>query len=83
MESEAKNMKISDLQTQLDDKRRDVTQLEFVGRIFSCSWPRSQSRVRHCQADRSVLVGPADGNIPRSHLIFWSNHHPTWTNSVL
>ena len=28
MESEAKNLKLSDLQTQLDDKCRDVTQLE-------------------------------------------------------
>ena len=35
------------------------------------------SRVCHCQADRSVLVGPADGNIPKSHFSFWSNHHPT------
>ena len=36
-------------------------------------------RVRHRQADRSVLVRPADGNIPKS---FWSNH-PTWKLSVL
>ena len=26
------------------------------------------SRVRHCQADRSILVGPADGNIPKTSL---------------
>ena len=30
------------------------------------------SRVRHRQADRSVLVGPADGNVPFNLFIFWS-----------
>ena len=29
-------------------------------------------RVRHRQADRSVLVRPADGNIPFNLFIFWS-----------
>ena len=28
------------------------------------------SRVRHRQADRSILVGPADGNIPFNLFIF-------------
>ena len=38
-------------------------------------------RVCHCQADRSVLVGTADGNVPEtSHFSFWSNH-ASWSSA--
>ena len=30
------------------------------------------SRVRHRQADRTVLVGPAHGNVPFNLFTFWS-----------
>ena len=41
------------------------------------------SRVRHRQADRSVLVGPADGNIPKMSLQFLVKSAPTWIHAVL
>ena len=35
------------------------------------------SRVRHRQADRSILVGPAHGNIPKTFLVKSSPHMDT------